>query len=127
MKADDIISKARKELVDFIIFELKMVFMYMYHGEEPTAGCDWIVTCDYLDTTPTIGVSVSDSEGNDYVSYRNLVEVRVDDNKNLTIVVENSVGVDEPIELTEQYLTTDELSYIADALEVTWNNMIGKK
>lgn len=126
MKANDIILNARKQLIDFIIFELKMVFMYMYHGEEPTAGCDWIVTCDALDTTPTIGVSVSDSEGNDYVSYRDLVEVRVDDNKKLTVVVENSVGAENPIELTEQYLTTDELSYIANALEITWNNMIKK-
>ena len=43
MKAQDIISKARKELVDFIIFEMKMIFMYIYKGEEPCAGCDWVI------------------------------------------------------------------------------------
>lgn len=130
MKAQDIISKARKELVDFIIFEMKMIFMYIYKGEEPTAGCDWVIESGDLVTNPSVGVIVTDCEGNDCTEYRHVQEIHVDENRQLTIItgyLNDELCTDaEPIELSEQYLTTDELANIANALEITWDNLIKK-
>jgi hypothetical protein len=123
MKAQDIINNARTQLEDFIIFELKMVFMYIYHGKQPLAGYPWIIKSGDLVTTPSIGVSSPKTEDDELV-YRDLVEIRVDDERNdVTFVVEGSIGV---IELMTQYLTTDELADIANALEATWNHIIGR-
>ena len=126
MKAQDIINNARTQLEDFIIFELKMVFMYIYHGKQPLAGYPWIITSGDLVATPSIGISSPKIEDDELV-YRDLLEIRVDDERNeITFVVENSIGVNEPIELMTQYLTTDELADIANALEATWNHIIGR-
>ena len=131
MKAHDIIRKARKELVDFIIFEMKMIFMYIYKGEEPCAGCDWVIKASDLVTNPSIGVIVTDSKGNDCTEYRQVQEIHVDENRELTIItgcLNDELCTDaEPQKLNVVLISTDELSYIADTLEVTWNMLIGKK
>lgn len=131
MKAQDIISKARKELVDFIIFEMKMIFMYIYKGEEPCAGCDWVIEAGDLVTNPSVGVIVTDCEGNDCTEYRQVQEIHVDENRKLTIItgcLNDELYTDaEPKELNVELIGTDELSYIADALEKTWDMLIGKK
>jgi hypothetical protein len=134
MKSQDIITKAREELVTFIIFEVKMIYMCI-HNHEPYLEDEegWVIESGDVATNPSVGVEVCNVVGNDSVlgtEYRMVQKYIVKDDT--LIIVAGDVCEEfgyteaEPINLNVHQLTTDELGDIAMTLEETFNSYIKK-
>lgn len=121
MEAQDIITKAREELINFIIFYIKLIYLCI-NKHEPYLDSAWEIKAGDVVSNPSVGVAVSDCEGNDVTKY-SMVEKYIVKDDNLTIIYDISGKL---LEYKATDLTTDELGDIANTLEETLNFYIKK-
>lgn len=115
-KARDIIERAKKELVDFICYEVPLLYK-KFGWYEPEEEEDYIINGGDLCHSVTIKVETDNS-------YLDVNERTFEDVEVAEIVVSNDgevlIGSEED-EFTINDITLDELAKIADALEQTYN------
>ena len=119
MKGTDIINDARKKLVDFIVFEVRNIYLLL-NGQEPNFEEDeeYVVDIEGL----TIKVEVDDSYldvEETTMENRTITEVRVSLDGNVFLV---GYGDDTEIEWKE--ISTDELAGLANVLENKYLNIV---
>lgn len=118
-KANDILTKARMELKNFIVYEVKHLYKLIM-DEEPEDGNYCIESGDLL-ISLNIEHWVDDYEGNYYAESHLLSTIYVDEDDDV------NVGLEEDVEKHWFSLSTDELYEIANALEYTYLNKLGKE
>lgn len=122
-KANIIIEDTRKELKEFIVYEVKNLYS-AFGWENPNFAEeeDWVIDSQDLDKRFRLGISVDNSylDVEDCIvefHYLDAIKVVVDDD--LYVALEDVDG-----EIHWEELTTDELVTIANALELTYRNKI---
>lgn len=123
MEAQDIITKAREELINFIIFYIKLIYLCI-NKHEPYLDSAWEIKAGDVVSNPSIGVAVSDCEGNDVTKYSAIEKYIVEDD-NLIIIYDYDI-YGKSLEYKATDLTTDELGDIANTLEKTLDFYIKK-
>ena len=124
MKAQDIINKTRKELKDFIVYEMKLIcsIKKIIPNFEMEEDYKFVFGTDL--ESVYIQIFIYDSYGFDSGSYQfipaDLLLMSLDED----IYVTSKELDDDEIHWDE--LKTDDLVKIADALETTYNNLIKK-
>ena len=118
-KANDILTKARMELKNFIVYEVKHLYKLIM-DEEPEDN-DYCIESGDLLVSVTISHWVTDCEGNYYAETHLLSTIYVDEDDDV------NVGLEDGIEKDWLSLTTDELYEIANSLEYTYLNKLGKE
>ena len=119
MKGTDIINDARKKLVDFIIFEVRNIYLLL-NGQEPNFEEDeeYVVDIEGL----TIKVEVDDSYldvEETTMENRTITEVRVSLDGNVFLV-----GYGDDTEIEWKDISTDELAGLANILENQYLNIV---
>ena len=117
MKAQDIIKKARKELIDFIIFEIKLLYIAI-NKQEPMEGESWWIESTDLSTGIYVTRFVTDVEGNYYGEKMQVGRIYVED-KDVMIN-----DIDDTIDMNISNIDTDEIAHIANVLEDTFKGKI---
>ena len=119
MKGTDIINDARKKLVDFIVFEVRNIYLLL-NGQEPNFEEDeeYVVDIEGL----TIKVEVDDSYldvEETTMENRTITEVRVSLDGNVFLV-----GYGDDTEIEWKDISTDELAGLANVLENRYLNIV---
>lgn len=119
MKGTDIINDARKKLVDFIVFEVRNIYLLL-NGQEPNFEEDeeYVVDIEGL----TIKVEVDDSYldvEETTMENRTITEVRVSLDGNVFLV-----GYGDDTEIEWKDISTDELAGLANILENQYLNIV---
>lgn len=119
MKGTDIINDARKKLVDFIVFEVRNIYLLL-NGQEPNFEKDeeYVVDIEGL----TIKVEVDDSYldvEETTMENRTITEVRVSLDGNVFLV-----GYGDDTEIEWKDISTDELAVLANILENQYLNIV---
>ena len=119
MKGTDIINDARKKLVDFIVFEVRNIYLLL-NGQEPNFEEDeeYVVDIEGL----TIKVEVDDSYldvEETTMENRTITEVRVSLDGNVFLV-----GYGDDTEIEWKDISTDELVGLANVLENRYLNIV---
>ena len=119
MKGTDIINDARKKLVDFIVFEVRNIYLLL-NGQEPNFEEDeeYVVDIEGL----TIKVEVDDSYldvEETTMENRTITEVRVSLDGNIFLV-----GYGDDTEIEWKDISTDELAGLANVLENRYLNIV---
>ena len=119
MKGTDIINDARKKLVDFIVFEVRNIYLLL-NGQEPNFEKDeeYVVDIEGL----TIKVEVDDSYldvEETTMENRTITEVRVSLDGNVFLV-----GYGDDTEIEWKDISTDELAGLANILENQYLNIV---
>ena len=119
MKGTDIINDARKKLVDFIVFEVRNIYLLL-NGQEPNFEEDeeYVVDIEGLTIKVETDNSYLDVE-NTIMENRTITEVRVSLDGNVFLV---GYGDDTEIEWKE--ISTDELAGLANVLENQYLNIV---
>lgn len=119
MKGTDIINDARKKLVDFIIFEVRNIYLLL-NGQEPNFEEDeeYVVDIEGLTIKVETDNSYLDVEETT-MENRTITEVRVSLDGNVFLV---GYGDDTEIEWKE--ISTDELVGLANVLENQYLNIV---
>ena len=119
MKGTDIINDARKKLVDFIVFEVRNIYLLL-NGQEPNFEEDEEYVVDIE------GLTIKVETDNSYIDVeettmenRTITEVRVSLDGNVFLV---GYGDDTEIEWKE--ISTDELVGLANVLENQYLNIV---
>ena len=115
-KAETIVAKAKKELVDFICFEAPLLYKKFDWGE-PDEDEDYVISTDYLCRSIYINVEVDNSyldiEDNCY-ERREVAEIIVSREGEVWVNTEvNDYTIDE--------ISVEELADVAEVLELTYN------
>lgn len=115
-KAEMIVAKAKKELVDFICYEAPLLYKKL-DWEEPDEGDDYSISTDYLCRDIHINVEVDNSyldiEDNCY-ERREVSEIVVSRDGEVWVNTElNDYTIDE--------ISVEELADVAETLELTYN------
>ena len=119
MKGTDIINDARKKLVDFIIFEVRNIYLLL-NGQEPNFEEDEEYVLDIEGLTIKVEVDNSYLDVEDTImENRTITEVRVSLDGNVFLV---GYGDDTEIEWKE--ISTDELVGLANVLENQYLNIV---
>lgn len=119
MKGTDIINDARKKLVDFIVFEVRNIYLLL-NGQEPNFEEDeeYVLDIEGL----TIKVEVDDSYldvEETTMENRTITEVRVSLDGNVFLV-----GYGDDTEIEWKDISTDELVGLANVLENQYLNIV---
>lgn len=119
MKGTDIINDARKKLVDFIVFEVRNIYLLL-NGQEPNFEEDeeYVVDIEGL----TIKVEMDDSYldvEETTMENRTITEVRVSLDGNVFLV-----GYGDDTEIEWKDISTDELAGLANVLENRYLNIV---
>ena len=119
MKGTDIINDARKKLVDFIIFEVRSIYLLL-NGQESNFEEDeeYVLDVEGL----TIKVEVDDSYldvEETTMENRTITEVRVSLDGNVFLV-----GYGDDTEIEWKDISTDELVGLANVLENKYLNIV---
>ena len=119
MKGTDIINDARKKLVDFIVFEVRNIYLLL-NGQEPNFEEDeeYVVDIEGLTIKVETDNSYLDVEETT-MENRTITEVRVSLDGNVFLV---GYGDDTEIEWKE--ISTDELAGLANVLENRYLNIV---
>ena len=119
MKGTDIINDARKKLVDFIVFEVRNIYLLL-NGQEPNFEEDeeYVVDIEGLTIKVETDNSYLDVEET-IMENRTITEVRVSLDGNVFLV---GYGDDTEIEWKE--ISTDELVGLANVLENQYLNIV---
>lgn len=119
MKGTDIINDARKKLVDFIVFEVRNIYLLL-NGQEPNFEEDeeYVVDIEGLTIKVETDNSYLDVEETT-MENRTITEVRVSLDGNVFLV---GYGDDTEIEWKE--ISTDELVGLANVLENQYLNIV---
>ena len=119
MKGTDIINDARKKLVDFIVFEVRNIYLLL-NGQEPNFEEDEEYVLDIEGLTIKVEVDDSYLDVEDTImENRTITEVRVSLDGNVFLV---GYGDDTEIEWKE--ISTDELVGLANVLENQYLNIV---
>ena len=119
MKGTDIINVAREKLVDFIVFEVRNIYLLL-NGQEPNFEEDeeYVVDIEGLTIKVETDNSYLDVEETT-MENRTITEVRVSLDGNVFLV---GYGDDTEIEWKE--ISTDELVGLANVLENQYLNIV---
>ena len=119
MKGTDIINDARKKLVDFIVFEVRNIYLLL-NGQEPNFEEDeeYVVDIEGLTIKVETDNSYLDVEETT-MENRTITEVRVSLDGNVFLV-----GYGDDTEIEWKDISTDELVGLADVLENQYLNIV---
>ena len=119
MKGTDIINDARKKLVDFIVFEVRNIYLLL-NGQEPNFEEDeeYVVDIEGLTIKVETDNSYLDVEETT-MENRTITEVRVSLDGNVFLV-----GYGDDTEIEWKDISTDELVGLANALENQYLNIV---
>ena len=119
MKGTDIINDARKKLVDFIVFEVRSIYLLL-NGQEPNFEEDEEYVVDIE------GLAIKVETDNSYLDVeettmenRTITEVRVSLDGNVFLV-----GYGDDTEIEWKDISTDELVGLANVLENQYLNIV---
>lgn len=119
MKGTDIINDARKKLVDFIVFEVRNIYLLL-NGQEPNFEEDEEYVVDIE------GLTIKVETDNSYIDVeettmenRTITEVRVSLDGNVFLV-----GYGDDTEIEWKDISTDELVGLANVLENQYLNIV---
>ena len=119
MKGTDIINDARKKLVDFIVFEVRNIYLLL-NGQEPNFEEDEEYVLDIE------GLTIKVETDNSYLDVeettmenRTITEVRVSLDGNVFLV-----GYGDDTEIEWKDISTDELAGLANVLENRYLNIV---
>lgn len=119
MKGTDIINDARKKLVDFIVFEVRNIYLLL-NGQEPNFEEDeeYVVDIEGLTIKVETDNSYLDVEETT-MENRTITEVRVSLDGNVFLV-----GYGDDTEIEWKDISTDELVGLANVLENQYLNIV---
>ena len=119
MKGTDIINDARKKLVDFIVFEVRNIYLLL-NGQEPNFEEDeeYVVDIEGLTIKVETDNSYLDVEETT-MENRTITEVRVSLDGNVFLV-----GYGDDTEIEWKDISTDELAGLANVLENRYLNIV---
>lgn len=119
MKGTDIINDARKKLVDFIVFEVRNIYLLL-NGQEPNFEEDeeYVVDIEGLTIKVETDNSYLDVEETT-MENRTITEVRVSLDGNIFLV-----GYGDDTEIEWKDISTDELVGLANILENQYLNIV---
>ena len=119
MKGTDIINDARKKLVDFIVFEVRNIYLLL-NGQEPNFEEDeeYVVDIEGLTIKVETDNSYLDVEETT-MENRTITEVRVSLDGNVFLV-----GYGDDTEIEWKDISTDELVGLANILENQYLNIV---
>ena len=119
MKGTDIINDARKKLVDFIVFEVRNIYLLL-NGQEPNFEEDeeYVVDIEGLTIKVETDNSYLDVEETT-MENRTIIEVRVSLDGNVFLV-----GYGDDTEIEWKDISTDELVGLANVLENQYLNIV---
>ena len=119
MKGTDIINDARKKLVDFIVFEVRNIYLLL-NGQEPNFEEDeeYVVDIEGLTIKVETDNSYLDVEETT-MENRTITEVRVSLDGNVFLV-----GYGDDTEIEWKDISTDELAGLANVLENQYLNIV---
>lgn len=119
MKGTDIINDARKKLVDFIVFEVRNIYLLL-NGQEPNFEEDeeYVVDIEGLTIKVETDNSYLDAEETT-MENRTITEVRVSLDGNVFLV-----GYGDDTEIEWKDISTDELAGLANILENQYLNIV---
>lgn len=112
MKGTDIINDARKKLVDFIVFEVRNIYLLL-NGQEPNFEEDEEYALDIEGLTIKVEVDNSYLDVEETtMENRTITEVRVSLDGNVFLV-----AYEDDTEIEWKEISTDELAGLANVLE----------
>ena len=119
MKGTDIINDARKKLVDFIVFEVRNIYLLL-NGQEPNFEEDeeYVVDIEGLTIKVETDNSYLDVEETT-MENRTITEVRISLDGNVFLV-----GYGDDTEIEWKDISTDELVGLANVLENQYLNIV---
>ena len=119
MKGTDIINDARKKLVDFIVFEVRNIYLLL-NGQEPNFEEDeeYVLDIEGLTIKVEVDNSYLDVEETT-MENRTIIEVRVSLDGNVFLV-----GYGDDTEIEWKDISTDELAGLANVLENQYLNIV---
>lgn len=119
MKGTDIINDARKKLVDFIVFEVRNIYLLL-NGQEPNFEEDEEYVVDIEGLTIKVETDNSYLDVEDTImENRTITEVRVSLDGNVFLV-----GYGDDTEIEWKDISTDELVGLANVLENQYLNIV---
>lgn len=119
MKGTDIINDARKKLVDFIVFEVRNIYLLL-NGQEPNFEEDEEYVVDIEGLTIKVEVDNSYLDVEDTImENRTITEVRVSLDGNIFLV-----AYEDDTEIEWKEISTDELVGLANVLENQYLNIV---
>lgn len=119
MKGTDIIKVAREKLVDFIVFEVRNIYLLL-NGQEPNFEEDEEYVLDIEGFTIKVEVDNSYLDVEDTImENRTITEVRVSLDGNVFLV-----GYGDDTEIEWKDISTDELVGLANVLENQYLNIV---
>ena len=119
MKGTDIINVAREKLVDFIVFEVRNIYLLL-NGQEPNFEEDEEYVLDIEGFTIKVEVANSYLDVEDTImENRTITEVRVSLDGNVFLV-----GYGDDTEIEWKDISTDELVGLANVLENQYLNIV---
>ena len=119
MKGTDIINVAREKLVDFIVFEVRNIYLLL-NGQEPNFEEDEEYVLDIEGFTIKVEVANSYLDVEDTImENRTITEVRVSLDGNIFLV-----AYEDDTEIEWKDISTDELVGLANVLENQYLNIV---
>ena len=119
MKGTDIINDARKKLVDFIVFEVRNIYLLL-NGQEPNFEEDEEYVLDIEGLTIKVETDNSYLDVEDTImENRTITEVRVSLDGNVFLV-----PYEDDTEIEWKEISTDELVGLANVLENQYLNIV---
>lgn len=119
MKGTDIINDARKKLVDFIVFEVRNIYLLL-NGQEPNfeEGEEYVLDIEGFTIKVKVDNSYLDVEETT-MENRTITEVRVSLDGNVFLV-----AYEDDTEIEWKDISTDELVGLANVLENQYLNIV---
>ena len=119
MKGTDIINVAREKLVDFIVFEVRNIYLLL-NGQEPNFEEDEEYVLDIEGLTIKVEADNSYLDVEDTImENRTITEVRVSLDGNIFLV-----AYEDDTEIEWKEISTDELVGLANVLENRYLNIV---
>ena len=118
MKGTDIINVAREKLVDFIVFEVRNIYLLL-NGQEPNFEEDEEYVLDIEGLTIKVEVDKSYKVEDTIMENRTITEVRVSLDGNIFLV-----PYEDDTEIEWKEISTDELVGLANVLENQYLNIV---
>ena len=118
MKGTDIINVAREKLVDFIVFEVRNIYLLL-NGQEPNFEEDEEYVLEIEGLTIKVEVDKSYKVEDTIMENRTITEVRVSLDGNVFLV-----AYEDDTEIEWKDISTDELAGLANILENQYLNIV---
>lgn len=128
--ADFFIEKTRNNIIEFLRYEIGLLYVAIHKQLPNFSNYEDVVIYNYdLLTTPTIGVYMEeDGNENGIVRYQRLHCIKLLLDNSIVFEVEDVAGVGvEYWEFDMSDVSTDELANIANAIQVTYEDIIKRK